>query len=492
MNNNLVQNFHSDNNNLSSKIKNSHKGNNKVLQIAEILGLLEEKHRGKDWILHEIKKHHLKVSVKPTQNNYEILKKCPSSFVSNVLRILKGEDFEDFVEDLNSLTKMYHWFFTDIVASANPKIATKDQIRKIVVLQALITRTNTFQQRDKSTLLLPTGDGMAIGFADSPERPLHLAIELHEAISKYNKSKRGKDKLLLRIGIDQGPIYFIKDITGKDNFWGPGIITARRVMDLAGDMQIFASHRIAEDVSMLSPEYKEMFHPIGDYSIKHGEQLKIYNIYGDNFGNKIAPRKSKIIKRKASQEELLGVSSFEYTYIAIELNVLDPKTMLTHHKWTWNVKNISKEPKEEIFYYLDGDVKRDFADMNVRVTDEEKNELEITSLSVNKPYHKEFTVQLNKPIKPHQRNRFVTMEYDWEEPERYFLYKLASKCSHFKYIFTIPRGIEVKNRILKVDTEMGYKWHVSPAPSIKYLPKVTEITWESKNLKAHDAYKFEW
>ena len=104
MNNNLVQNFHSDNNNLSSKIKNLHKGNNKISQIAEILGLLEEKHRGKDWILHEIKKHHLKVSVKPTQNNYEILKKCPSSFVSNVLRILKGEDFEDFVEDLNSLT----------------------------------------------------------------------------------------------------------------------------------------------------------------------------------------------------------------------------------------------------------------------------------------------------------------------------------------------------------------------------------------------------
>ena len=29
------------------------------------------------------------------------------------------------------------------------------------------------------------------------------------------------------------------------------------------------------------PEYKEIMHPIGDYSIKHGEKLNIFNIYGD-------------------------------------------------------------------------------------------------------------------------------------------------------------------------------------------------------------------
>jgi len=40
---------------------------------------------------------------------------------------------------------------------------------------------------------------MAIGFGDSPEKPLLLSIELHKALSKYNESKRGKEKLLLRI-----------------------------------------------------------------------------------------------------------------------------------------------------------------------------------------------------------------------------------------------------------------------------------------------------
>ena len=101
-------------------------------------------------------------------------------------------------------------------------------------------------------------------------------------------------------------------------------------------------------------------------------------------------------------------------------------------------------------------------------------------------------MKLTKPLKPRQRKRFIKLEYDWEEPERNFFYKLATDCKLFSYRFTIPKGIDVKNRVLKVDTELGYKWHASPHPTINYLDDITEITWEGKNLKAYDAYRFEW
>jgi len=39
---------------------------------------------------------------------------------------------------------------------------------------------------------------------------------------------------------------------------------------------------------------------------------------------------------------------------------------------------------------------------------------------------------------------------------------------------------------------LGYKWIADPPPIIKYLKEGTKITWEGKNLKAFDAYKFEW
>ena len=130
--------------------------------------------------------------------------------------------------------------------------------------------------------------------------------------------------------------------------------------------------------------------------------------------------------------------------------------------------------------------------MNVKVTDPDGNELDILSLSVNKPLHKEFNVRLKKTIPPRRGIKGLKLEYDWEEPERTFFYKLATDCKRFTYRFTIPRKTEIKNRALKVDTEMGYKWNISPAPTLRYKGDKTEINWEGKNLKAHEAYRFDW
>lgn len=464
----------------------------KLKNILEILGLLEEKHKSKELIFKEMKKQKIKIPIKHTMSSPEILRVCPEGFISHVLRVLKNDDFDDFKE-IRTLTKTYHWFYTDIVASSDPTILTTEQARKLIVLNELISRTETFRSRDpNSTVIFPTGDGLNLGFSDSPEKPLHLAIELHKLINRYNELKKGKDKLSIRIGVDTGPVYLLKDLNGIDTVWGPGIIMARRVMDLCGPMHIFASARIADDIRKLSPEYKFIMHPIGDYAIKHGEQLLIYNIYGDSFGNKNAPRKGKIQKSKAAEQDLKNVSTFFFDSVEVKLDVTEPKTMLTHHTWSWNIVNITKEPRDQIFYYLGGDAPRNFPDMNVSVRDENNDELNIMSLNVNKPYYKEFIVKLNKPLKPNQKGRILKLEYDWEEPDRNFVYRFASNCKRFRYLFTIPKGIEVKNRVLKVDSETGYKTHVTPSAVVKYLGDRTQITWESSNLHAYDAYRFEW
>ena len=46
---------------------------------------------------------------------------------------------------------------------------------------------------------------MAIGFSDSPEKPLRLALEVHKNLRRYNNLKKSeKEKLYVRIGIDSG------------------------------------------------------------------------------------------------------------------------------------------------------------------------------------------------------------------------------------------------------------------------------------------------
>jgi hypothetical protein len=467
----------------------SHKA---LSQIAEILALMEESNKNKSWIARMIKKEKVKAPIKLTMNSYQILSECPDDFIEKLLHSLKGQDIDDLA-DVSSLTKTYHWFFTDIVAASNPNLVTTEQVRKSIVLNELILRTETFKNHDpKGTVILPTGDGMAIGFDDSPEKPLRLSLELHRALNAYNKSKKGKEKVILRIGIDTGPVYTIKDLTGKDNVWGPGIIMTRRVMDLAGDGQIFASSRIADDIKNLSPEYKEILHPIGDYSIKHGGVLHLFNIYGDGFGNKQIQRKKKILKESVSDEDMMGINSFEFRNIEIILEILNTKTWMTHHTWKWDVFNISKEPRDQIFYYLDGDVARNFADMNVKVSDKDGVELDILGVSVNKPLHKEFDVKLKKSISPKRGIKGLKLEYDWEEPEHNFFYKLATDCKTFKYTLTALKGYDVKNRILRVDTELGQKWMAKPAPIMKIKDGKTIVTWDAKNLKAHQAFKFEW
>src|SRR2546427_5947286 len=292
----------------------------KLKQIVEILGLLEETHRTKSWILQEIKKEGLMMPIKPTMNSYDMLCCCKTDFIRKILSFLKGEDIDN-LEETQVHTKIYHWFFTDIVAGSNPSIPTRSQVRKIVILNELISQTTPFRNRDtQSTIVLPTGDGMAIGFGDSPERPLQLAIEIHKALSKYNQTKRGKDKLLIRIGIESGPVYFVKDLEGKDNVWGPGILLTRRVMDLSGDMQIFAATRIAEELVKASPKYKELLHPVQSYETKYGEKLQIYNVYGEGFGSNAVSRKAKTTTTKLHRGTR-APTSFSFKEIEILLEV---------------------------------------------------------------------------------------------------------------------------------------------------------------------------
>lgn len=466
------------------------RGKNKIAKIAEILGLLEEKGKGRDWLLEELKRHKIKLGVMPT-NAYDILRAAPIDFVLHISRLLQNDAF--LIEDIRTLTKTYHWFFTDIVGSSDPSISTKEQARKILILTDLIRKSETFRQSNPgSATVLTTGDGMVIGFSDSPEKPLRLAIETQKAISRYNQLRTTKEKLFIRVGIDTGPVYSIDDLNGNKTFWGPGIITARRVMDIGGPMQIFASSRIADDIRRLSPEYKAIMHPVGDYTVKHGEQLLIYNIYGEGFGNKNTPKKGKVQKSKAAEQDIKNSNTFYFSAIDLGVEITDPKTMMARHIWTWDIKNISPEPKDQIFYYLDGDVPRDFADMNVVVTNGTGKELEIISLNVNKPYHKEFIVKLEKPLKPNQKGQKITLQYDWEEPERNFFYKVSSDCKQLRYYFAMPKGTDVKNRVLKIDPETGYKTHATPAAKVEYLKDRTEISWQKSNLSAYEAYRFEW
>jgi KaiC/GvpD/RAD55 family RecA-like ATPase/class 3 adenylate cyclase len=189
-----------------------------------------------------------------------------------------------------------NFFFIDIVGLSDPSLSVRKQIEKIERLNNLIYSCDAFKKITEKKIILPTGDGMAIGFMLNPELPLQLSIQLHKELDRYNHSKKisEEDILEVRIGLATGPVFIVSDINNNQNIWGPGIILARRVMDLGDSGHILIADILAEQLIALKDEYRVMINPIGNYRIKHGQTIKLYSAYSQEFGNPDPPAKFQV------------------------------------------------------------------------------------------------------------------------------------------------------------------------------------------------------
>jgi len=132
---------------------------------------------------------------------------------------------------------------------------------------------------------------MVIAFLLNPEMPLKLGIQLQDKLGKYNKDRTGDEKIGIRIGLSSGPVFILNDINNNKNLWGPGIVLARRVMDVGDDLHILITDRLAEELISLSDEYRGIIKLVSEYEIKHGQIIKLYSAHSTDFGNPRIPEK---------------------------------------------------------------------------------------------------------------------------------------------------------------------------------------------------------
>jgi KaiC/GvpD/RAD55 family RecA-like ATPase/class 3 adenylate cyclase len=185
-----------------------------------------------------------------------------------------------------------NFFFVDIVGLSDPSLSVRRQIEKIEVLNNFISSCSAFKKTSEKKIL-PTGDGMAVGFMQSPEMPLQLSMELHKKLREYNQraSKDDASEMGVRIGLASGPVFIVNDVNNNQNIWGPGIILARRVMDVGDGGHILIEGGLAESLTALEDKYRSMIKYLGNYQIKHGQVIKMYSAYSDDFGNPARPAK---------------------------------------------------------------------------------------------------------------------------------------------------------------------------------------------------------
>src|SRR5574340_39846 len=177
------------------------------------------------------------------------------------------------MEERGGKTIMCSVLFLDIVEyskkSVAGQISLKDRFNSY--LSAAISNVPIADR-----IILDTGDGAAINFLGDVEDALKAAFSLRE--SMLNEDPNLDPPLLVRMGINLGPVRLVRDINGQPNIVGDGINVAQRVLGFADVGQILVSRSYYDAVSRLSTQYVGMFHYQGSRTDKHVREHEVYAI----------------------------------------------------------------------------------------------------------------------------------------------------------------------------------------------------------------------
>src|SRR5438128_4741087 len=173
--------------------------------------------------------------------------------------------------------EIVHVLFLDIVGYS--KRLTDEQQALIAQLNQVVRNSAVFQKAEAADRLIkiPTGDGMALIFYNSPEQPVECALEI-------SRELKWLPELPVRMGVHSGPVSAVTDLNDRTNAAGIGINVAQRVMDCGDSGHILLSKRVAEDLQQYG-RWRPYLHDLGEVEVKHGVQVHVFNLYTDGAGN---------------------------------------------------------------------------------------------------------------------------------------------------------------------------------------------------------------
>ena len=202
-----------------------------------------------------------------------------------------------------------HLLLLDVVGYS--KLLVNEQIELLQELNQIVRNTECFRAAEASGKLsrVPTGDGMALLFFNSPEEPVRCALEISRTLQQHLE-------IQVRMGVHSGPVNRVTDVNDKTNFAGSGINVAQRVLDCGDAGHILLSGHVAEDLTQYR-HWHPYLHDLGECDVKHGLRLHLFNLYKDNLGNPQVPEKLKRGKRSKPAFGVRPITSFRWPKITL-------------------------------------------------------------------------------------------------------------------------------------------------------------------------------
>jgi TolB-like protein/Tfp pilus assembly protein PilF/class 3 adenylate cyclase len=204
--------------------------------------------------------------------------------------------------------------FIDIVGYS--KLRINEQSAQIEKLHEILRGTEQFRaaEAEKKVLRLPTGDGGALAFRNSPEAPVLCAEEIAKALKNH-------PEIRVRMGIHSGPVNEVTDLNEQANIAGAGINIAQRIMDCGDAGHILVSKHAAEDLEQYD-QWQPYLHDLGECEGKHGERLQVVNLYNDEIGNSAVPTKCARKTIPGTTSSVSAGNRRRYSIVAIAIVAL--------------------------------------------------------------------------------------------------------------------------------------------------------------------------
>src|SRR5213596_3857945 len=103
-----------------------------------------------------------------------------------------------------------HLLLIDVVGYS--KLLVNEQVGLLQSLNQTVRATESFRSAEAAGKLIrvPTGDGMALLFFQSPEEPVRCALEISRALQEH-------PRIQLRMGVHSGPVNRVTDVSEKTN-----------------------------------------------------------------------------------------------------------------------------------------------------------------------------------------------------------------------------------------------------------------------------------
>ena len=165
-------------------------------------------------------------------------------------------------------TRVCSVLFIDIVGYSRKTVAEQLVMKRAcndLVAEAL----GATEESDR--VILDTGDGAAVTFLGAPETALFVGLRARDLATE----------LVVRMGVNLGPVRLVHDLNGQVNVVGDGINVAQRVMSFCQAGQLLVSRSFCEVVCRLATDYVNLFVPHGEHLDKHDRRHEVYTVVED-------------------------------------------------------------------------------------------------------------------------------------------------------------------------------------------------------------------